>query len=278
MTVKIVTDSSADLPAEVIKELGITVVPLYVRFGEQIYRDRVEISEDEFYQRLSRDPVHPSTTQPTPQDFVEVYQKLAKEADGIISIHLSAKLSGTHESAIMARDMIEKGCPIEIFDSQRLTMALGLIVMAAATMAKAGKDMAAVLKEVKAISPKIDMLALLDTLKYLQLGGRIGKAQALLGSLLNIKPVLTLKDGEVVPVAKVRTRSKGIDRLLELVKGAQNIQDLSVVYNTTPDEAQALVESIGAFFPKDRITLARVGPVLGVHMGPGSLVVALREG
>ncbi|MFH1775520.1 MAG: DegV family protein [Chloroflexota bacterium] len=278
MTVKIVTDSSADLPAEVIKELGITVVPLYVRFGEQVYRDRVDISEDEFYQRLSRDPFHPSTTQPTPQDFVEVYQKLAKEADGIISIHLSAKLSGTHESAIMARDMIEKGCPIEIFDSQRLTMALGLIVMAAATMAKAGKDMAAVLNEVEAITPKIDVLVLLDTLKYLQLGGRIGKAQALLGSLLNIKPVLTLKDGEVVPVAKVRTRSKGIDRLLEFVKGARNIQDLSVVYNTTPDEAQALVESIGALFPKDRIKLARVGPVLGVHMGPGSLVVALREG
>jgi DegV family protein with EDD domain len=278
MVVKIVTDSSADLSPEVIKELGITVVPLYVRFGEQVFRDRVDISEDEFYQRLSRDPIHPSTTQPTPQDFIEVYQKLAKDADGLISIHISAKLSGTHESAIMAKDMIEKGCPIEVFDSQRLTMALGLIVIAAATMAKAGKDMAAVLKEVKEITPKINFLGLLDTLKYLQLGGRIGKAQALLGSLLNIKPVLTLKDGEVVPVAKVRTRTKGIDRLLEFVKGAHNIQDLSVVYNTTPDEAKVLVESIGTLLPKEQIRLARVGPLLGVHMGPGSLVVALREG
>ena len=118
MTIKVVTDSSADLPAQLVEELGITVVPLYVRFGEEVYRDRVDISEDEFYQRLVRDPVHPSTTQPTPQDFTNVYQKLSKEADGIISIHISGKLSGTCSSALQGRELVEKGCPIEVVDSQ----------------------------------------------------------------------------------------------------------------------------------------------------------------
>ncbi|MCK5434121.1 MAG: DegV family EDD domain-containing protein, partial [Dehalococcoidales bacterium] len=118
MTVKIVTDSSADLPAQLVQELGITIVPLYVRFGEKVYRDRVDISEDEFYQRLLHDPIHPSTIQPTPQDFANVYQKLSSEADGIVSIHLPAKLSGTCNAALQGKEMIEKGCPIEVVDSQ----------------------------------------------------------------------------------------------------------------------------------------------------------------
>ena len=277
MTVKIVTDSSADLPAQLVQELGITVVPLYVRFGEKVYRDRVDISEDEFYQRLLHDPVHPSTIQPTPQDFASVYQKLSPKADGIVSIHMSAKLSGTYNSALQGKEMIEKGCPIEVVDSQTTSMGLGLIDIAAAIVAKAGEGLPTVMEEVKQAIPSIRLLFLLDTLEYLLLGGRIGKAKALLGSILNVKPVLTLKDGEVVPAGQVRSRAKGIDRLFDFVKSASNIQDLAVVYNTTPDEAQALEERIGTIFTKEQIKLARVGPMLGVHSGPGALAVALRE-
>ncbi len=277
MTVKIVTDSSADLPAQLVQELGITVVPLYVRFGEKVYRDRVDISEDEFYQRLLHDPVHPSTIQPTPQDFASVYQKLSPKADGIVSIHMSAKLSGTYNSALQGKEMIEKGCPIEVVDSQTTSMGLGLIDIAAAIVAKAGEGLPTVMEEVKQAIPNIRLLFLLDTLEYLLLGGRIGKAKALLGSILNVKPVLTLKDGEVVPAGQVRSRGKGIDRLFDFVKSASNIQDLAVVYNTTPDEAQALEERIGTIFTKEQIKLARVGPMLGVHSGPGALAVALRE-
>jgi len=277
MTIKVVTDSSADLPAQLVEELGVTVVPLYVRFGEEVYRDRVDISEDEFYQRLLHDPVHPSTTQPTPQDFADVYQKLSKEADGIISIHISGKLSGTCSSALQGKELIGKSCPIEVVDSQTLTMGLGMIAVAASDMAKAGKSLPQVVEEVKQLIPTIHLLGLLDTLKYLALGGRIGKAKALLGSILNVKPVLMLKDGEVVPAGQVRTRAKGIDRLFEFAKSAKDIQDLAVVYNTTPDEAQALAERIGSVFPKERIRLARLGPVLGVHCGPGILFVTLRE-
>jgi len=277
MTVKIVTDSSADLPDELVKELGIAVIPLYVRFGDEVLRDRVDISEDEFYNRLEHDPVHPNTTQPGPQDFVDVYQKLVQGADGIVSIHLTGKLSGTCNSALQARETMGKECPVEVVDSETLSMALGLVVIAAAKAAKAGENMDKVVEAAKQTMPKIHLLALLDTLEYLKKGGRIGKAKALLGSILNVKPMLTLKGGEVVPAGQVRTRAKGMGRLFEFVQSAANIQDLVVVHSTTPDEAQALAERLGSVFDKEKIIMSRVGPVLGVHMGPGALIVAIRE-
>lgn len=277
MVVKIVTDSGADLPAELVQELGITVVPLYLRFGEEIFRDQVDINADEFYQRLLHDPVHPSTTQPTPQDFVNVYQKLSKEADGIVSIHISSKLSGTLNSATQAKGLIEKGCPIELVDSESVSMGLGLMSIAAATAAKAGGDLKKVLAEATQAVPNIRLLALLDTLKYLLLGGRIGRAKHLVGSILNVKPMLTLQNGEVVAAGQARTRSKGIDKLIDFASNAANIEDLAVVYNTTPDEAQSLAERIGSVFPREKIRIARIGPMLGVHFGPGALVVAFRE-
>ena len=277
MAIKIVTDSSADLPARLAQELGITVVPLYVRFGEEVYRERVEISEEDFYQRLLHGPIHPVTIQPNPQDFANVYQKLSPEADGIVSIHISSKLSGTCNSASQGREVIEKGCPVEVIDSQVLTVGLGLICIAAATVAKTGADLQQVVKEVKQTLPNVHLLALVDTLKYLLLGGRIGKAKALVGSLLNVKPLLTLEEGEVVPRGQARTRSKGIERLFDFVAKATNIQDLAVAYSTTPDEAQTLAERIGSIFTKQPVKIARLGTTMGVHMGPGALAVAFRE-
>jgi len=199
MTVKIVTDSSADLPAQLVQELGITVVPLYVRFGKDIYRERVDISDEEFYEKLQHGPIHPVTIQPTPQDFANVYEGLSQEADGIVSIHISTKLSGTYNCAVQGKEMIEKRCPIEVVDSQLITISLGLVNIAAVAVANAGGNLQQVLEEVKQAIPNIHLLGLLDTLKYLLLGGRIGRAKALLGSILNVKPLLTLKDGEVMP-------------------------------------------------------------------------------
>ena len=275
MTVKVVTDSGADLPSQLAEELGITVVPVYVRFGEKVYRDRVDISEDEFYQRLLHDPVHPSTTQPTPQDFAEVYQRLSQEADGIISLHISSKLSGTCSSALQGKELVEKRCPIEVVDSQVLTAALAMLAMEANNMAKSGMSLKQVVEKVKQIIPDIHLIGLLDTLKYLALGGRIGKARALLGSVLNVKPILMLKDGEVLPAGRARTRAKGIDELFDFAKSAKDIRDLAVVYNTTPDEAQALAERMGSIFAKEQIRLVKLGPMLGVHCGPGILFVVI---
>ena len=277
MTVEIVTDSTADLPDQLIQELGITVVPLYVRFGEEVYRERVDISADEFYQRLEHDPIHPSTIQPSPQDFVDVYQKVSQDADGIVSIHISSKLSGTCNSALQAKEMMGEKCPIEVVDSQSISMGLGLIDIAAATAAKAGEGLDKVVEEAKQAIPNTRVLGLLDTLKYLLLGGRIGKAKALLGSILNVKPMVTLKDGEVVPAGQARTRTKGIQRLFEFAQNAVDIQDLAILYSTTPDEAQTLAERVDPIFAKERIKFARLGTTLGVHGGPGFLVVTLRE-
>jgi DegV family protein with EDD domain len=278
MAVRIVTDSTADLPPKLAKELGITVVPIYVRFGEEVYRDGVDISGDEFYRRLENTKVHPSTVQPGPQDFLEVYRKLSKGADGIVSVHISTKLSGTYNSALMAKDMLDTKCPVAVVDSEMTTMGLGLLAIVAATMAKDGESANKIVKEVKKAAPKIHLLCLFDTLKYLLLGGRIGKAKALLGSILNVKPMLSVKDGEVVPAGQARTRAKGIDKLFEFAQNAKRIQDLAVVYSTTPDEAQSLAKRLNPIFDQKQIKIARIGPSLGVHMGPGALVVAVREG
>jgi DegV family protein with EDD domain len=276
MVVKVVTDSTADLQPQLAKELGITVVPAYVRFGDEVYRDRVDISEDEFYQRLLHDPIHPSTTQPSPQDFVDVYKELAQEADGIISVHVSSKLSGTYNSALRGKEAVEKECPIEVIDSQVVTMGLGQLAIVANDIARSGKSLPQVVEVVKQTIPSIHVFGLLDTLKYLALGGRIGKVQALIGSVLSVKPMLTIKNGELVPAGRMRSRAKGIDRLFDFVKNAVDIQDLAIVYNTTYDEALALAGRMGSIFPKERVRLARLGPALGVHAGPGILFIALR--
>ena len=277
MVIKIVTDSTADLPAMLTKELDVTVVPVYLRFGDNVYRDRVDISEDEFYQRLLHDPVHPNTTQPTPQDFASIYDKLSEEADGIISIHVASKLSGTYNSALQGKAMITKGCPIEIIDSQTVSIAIGLIVIQASKMVRSGMSLQKIVEEIGQIVPKVHLLILFDTLKYLAKGGRIGKAKALLGSALSVRPLLTVRDGELVPSGQVRTRSKGMDRLLDFVKNATDIQDLAVLHSTSPDEAQALVERTSSIFSKEHTILARLGPALGVHGGSGILAIALRE-
>jgi DegV family protein with EDD domain len=276
VTIRIVTDSTADLPPGVAEELGITVVPLYVRFGDEVYRDRVDISEDEFYQRLERDTVHPGTTQPTPEDFARVYRGLGKEADGIVSIHISSKLSGTYSSALQAKEIVGDICHIEVIDSLWASMGLGLLAMDAAAATSAGKGMQQIADEARAMIPCMRYLGMFDTLKYLYLGGRIGKAKCLLGSALNVKPLLTLKAGELHAVGRARTRSKGMERLFEFAKGAGDMSDIAVVHNTTPDDAQALVERLTPVAPGARIIVARLGPVLGVHTGPGAMFVIVR--
>jgi len=276
MTVKVVTDSTSDLSPKVAQELGITVVPVYVRFGEKVYRDGVDIGHDEFYQRLAESPVHPATSQPTPSDFAEVYSRLSRETDGVVSIHLSRKTSGTYDSALQGRELVGAGCHIEVVDSLSVSMGLGLIAMAAARLAEAGESLQAVMDEVRQAISSVRLLGVFDTLKYLLLGGRVSRTKALVGTLLNVKPLLTMRDGELVQAGLARTRNRGIDRLFDLVKNALSIQEVAIVHSTTPDEASSLRERIGAFLAREQIHIARLGPALGVHGGPGTLILALR--
>jgi len=256
--------------------MGITVVPLYVCFGQDMYRDREEITEEDFYQRLLQGPVHPTTTQPTPNDFVEVYRQFSTSVDGIVSIHISEKLSGTCNSARQAIKLVEEGCPIEVVDSETVSTALGLVVVAAATAAKAGGSLQQVAEAARQAIANTRILVLFDTLHYLAKGGRIGKAKSLLGSMLSVKPMLTITEGEFVPVGQVRTRSKGIEKLLEFVRSADGIEDLAVINSTTPDEAESLADSIRTIVPSAQTRVTRLGTALGVHGGPGVLAVTYR--
>ena len=277
MAVRIVTDSLSDITSDIAQELGITVVPLTVSFGRESFIDRITMTTDEFYKRLAHDTTWPTTTQPPPTDFVNVYNKLAEETDEILVITLSSKLSGTYESALNAKDMIKGKCRIEVIDSLSVIMGLGLIVIAAAKAAQAGANLDEVADLVRRAMPRSHVVMLFDTLKYLAKGGRIGKAQGLLGSLLSVKPILILRDGEVSPLTRVRSRVAGVDYLYNFVAGFPKIEELAVEHATTPDDADKLAERLSPLFPKERIYRSTISPVVGTYAGPGVLSVTVLE-
>jgi DegV family protein with EDD domain len=277
MAVKIVTDTLSDITGDLAEELGVSVVPLYVRFGESIYRDRVEISTDEFYRRLINEAVFPSTTQPTPNDFLEVYKKLAKETDEILVIVVSSKLSGTYQSATQARELLKRECRIEVIDSLSVAMGMGLIVISAANAIKSGANLNEVTGLVRRLVSRSHVAYLFETLKYLAKGGRIGKAQGLLGSMLSVKPILTMREGELAPLTRVRSVSAGIDYLYGYAAGFSNIQGMAVEHATSPGEADKLVERLGTIYPKERIYRAVISPVVGAYAGPNALALTVLE-
>ena len=278
MTVKVVTDSTCDMPPQLMQDLGITAVPIYVVFGDKSYRDKLDIGDDEFYERLVHGPVHPSTSIPTPKDFADVYNKLAQETDEIISIHITSKESGTYNAALLARELVTKKCRIEVVDSLSMSMALGLLVAEAGRQAKAGASLEKLTESVRQTIPKVHLIFLLDTLKYVVRGGRLGKAYGIIGSALRVKPLLTLKEGDLSLVGVARTKAKAVERLFEFAKGFPKVKELAVSYTTAHDEAKAFADRLTAAFPSVRVSLMRVGSSLGTHAGPGGMGIAVREG
>ena len=272
MPVRVVTDSTADLPAEVTRQWGITVVPLTVHFGQETYRNGVDITPDEFYRRLAAAPKLPTTAQPPVGAFVETYKALALGTEGILSIHISAKLSGTYNSALGAKEEVKGLCPIEVVDSLQGSLGLGLVALAAARAAQAGKPLGEVAAEARRASGQT-----LDTLEYLAKGGRIGKAQAFLGSLLNIKPIVGLEEGETHPFERVRSRRRALERLAQMARDLAPLQEAWVVHATTPDDARDLAERIKTLVPTGEVPIGRLGPVVGTYLGPGALGLALRR-
>lgn len=275
MTVKIVTDSVADLSPQVVKEMGISVVPLRVRFGDEVYRDGIDLTPDQFYGKLKTSKIFPNTSVPSPADFVQVYDKLSEETDEILAILVSARLSATYEVALQSIGKMKRKCRVELLDSQTATMAEGFIVMAAAKAAKSGASLDEVIEVARRAIPRVDFRAAFDTLDYLRRGGRIGRAQAFLGSMLRINPIIALKDGVVEPAGRTRSRAKAIDLLYEFAADYSLIEEMAVENTACPDEAEALLERLGAIFPKERIHRSRMTPVIGTHTGPGLLLVAV---
>lgn len=277
MTVKIVTDSTADIPTELAQKLGITVVPLYVHFGTEVFRDGIDISADEFYRRLVAGPVLPKTAAPSPGDMAEAYNKLLPESREIVSIHISSKLSATVSSALLGKEQTGKDCRIEVIDSRQTTMALGLLAIGAAQRAMSGAGLSEIVDWVHQAIPKTHLFGLFDTLDYLQKGGRIGKAQAFLGSLLQIKPIIGIRDGEVHPFERVRTRKKALERLVEMAIAFKAVQSLALFYSTDGEAVDNLAHSLKKAFPGIEIYRSRFGPVMGTYTGPGAVGVALIE-
>lgn len=274
MAVRVVTDSTCDLPAALVAEHGITVVPLTVVFGEEALLDGVEIDANGFYERLRDFPGVPRTSQPSVQRFVEAYKALASDGHEIVSIHLSSRLSGTLNSASIARDQLAHEAHIELIDSYQVSMGLGSIVMDAAIAAAAGGTLAEVAYAARRAMDRTRVVACLDTLEYLRRGGRIGRATSMLGSLLSIKPLIQVENGEIAPFDRVRTRSKALDRLFAVATEDRNVRRMFVGCGGNDDEARAFMERLRPMLPHTEFHLGQVGPAVGVHGGPNILGVA----
>jgi DegV family protein with EDD domain len=267
MAVRIVTDSASDLPPETCEELAIEVVPLTIRFGEEEFVDRKELSTAEFWRRLETSSVLPETAAPSVGAFEETFRRLADEgADGIVCVNLSAKLSATMQSAQVAAKALDGLCPVSIVDSKSASMGIGTLAIYAARRARDGADLTAIVDELEARRDRQTLLAALDTLEYLRKGGRIGGAQALLGSMLSIKPIITVTDGEVEPAGKVRTRSKALQFIIDRVP-SDGVESIAVLHAGAPD-IDEFMERLRPKLADAEIIVGHVGPVVGVHAGP----------
>jgi len=267
--VHIVTDSTADLPREVVEEYNITVVPLKVLFGREVFLDGVNLTAGEFFEKLAAVKELPITSQPAPAEFVEYYRPLVDQGASIISIHISSQMSGTAQSAKLAKNMLEYE-DLEIIDSQTVSVPLGMMVAAAARAARAGKTKDEILELIRYIMENQRTYFMVDTLEYLQRGGRIGKAQAFLGTLLNVKPLLQIKEGLVHPYEKVRGRKKALNRLVQVVEkefGARKVW-VYLTHGNDPEALEKLHTKIEEKLNCREIWTSQLGPVVGTHIGP----------
>ena len=272
MAVRILTDSTADIPKEQADALGIAVVPLTVIFGEEAYLDGIEMDNATFYSRLQSSKVSPRTSQPPPAAFMEAYQQLINEgADAILCVTLTAKLSGTYQSACTARDSLEgdlKKIPIEIVDSESVSMAMGMAILKAATEAQQGLDLKTIKANLLDRLSRTRLLFVLDTLEYLKRGGRIGSATALVGNMLSIKPILSIKNGIIDVVERPRTRNKAYARIGQLFNDMGQPEDICVVESDT-QVGQQLVQSLHESYTGS-IPTYKLGAVVGTYAGPGT--------
>jgi DegV family protein with EDD domain len=274
--VKIVVDSTADLPQEVRERYGIEMVPLKVHFGNETYLDSVTIQSKAFFEKLAAAEHLPTTSQPSPVDFVEVYRRLLNEPDteAILSFHLSSAFSGTYQSAMLAKSMLDNDEKITIVDSKSASLGFGMLAIAAAEAAENGASAEECLDAAKRLKEETQLYFLVDTLEYLHRNGRIGKASAVFGSLLNIKPILSIgEDGVIVPVGKERGSRKAMKRIMELLKGRFNGMEVDAmfVHANSPDSVEQLESLLKEHFTVRNTSTYELGPVIGTHVGPGTI-------
>jgi len=278
LAVKIVTDSTCDFTPHMAQELGVTVVPLHVIFGDASYRDGVDITAEEFYEMLVKSRQLPTTSAPSVGDFQEVYTRLLDEGHSIVSIHLSGKLSATVRMAQAAADSLKQPGRIAVVDSQSVSLGIGFAIMEAAAATRSGASLEEARAAAESIPRRLHIQFMVDTLEYLRRGGRIGRARAYLGTILKIKPILSIREGELFPVERVRTRSQGVERIIQGAVRYQDVKMAAVAHSTTPDEAELIRGRLAVAFPHAQVFVARFTPVLGTHGGPGVVGIGVVEG
>jgi DegV family protein with EDD domain len=262
----VVTDSTADLPDSWRERYGIEVVPLKVLFGEETLRDGVDMNNEEFFQRLAASTKLPTTSAPSPGEFAELYERLSKDFEGCISIHIGAQLSATAEAARVGAQSVE-GFKVNVIDSETVTMPMAFLCKVAGESATLEEATAEVQRRI----PKCRVLALLDTLRYIEMGGRVSRAQAMIGTMLDLKPLLLVVDREIKPVDRVRTRSRAVPRMVEFFKAELPVEYVGVVHAQAPDEAEQIAEDLRQKLPELEIPVGQIGCVLGTHTGPKAL-------
>ena len=278
MTVRVVTDSASDLPAELAEELDIEIMPLKVRFGDEEFVDRHQLTTDEFWRRCNASAELPSTAAPSPGEFEEAFRRAAASgAEGVVCICLSGALSATYEAAQQAARTLEGQVDVRVIDSRALTLAEGVIAVQAARAAQDGKSIDDIVGLVEDLIPRTRIYAALDTLENLKKGGRIGGAQAMIGSMLSIKPVIELNSGKVEQESKQRTRGKALRYLVDKVAEHAPVENLAVMHGDAPD-VEEFLEMLSAVHPREGITVARLGPVIGAHGGPRLMGVTFQSG
>jgi DegV family protein with EDD domain len=274
MTVAIVTDSTADLPSQLTKTRSITVVPLTLNFENRSLLDGVDIRPSEFYRKLPNATTHPTTSQPSPGRFAETYAQLLSDHSDVVSIHISEKLSGTYASAVQGADMTDPK-RVHVVDSQLVSMSLGLLTLAASEMVAQGESAESVTQRVTAMREHVQTYFSVATLEFLRRGGRIGRASALLGSVLQVKPVLCIRDGLVTPLERVRTFDRALSRVVELAREVDRGDGLCVCVGNADAEADAERVARGLEDIAETLLIHPLGPVVGAHAGPGVVGVGV---
>jgi len=262
----VVTDSTADLPEEWRRRYGIQIVPLKVLFGQESFRDGIEIDNEEFFRRLAASTNLPTTSAPSPGDFAAVYERLSKDFESCVSIHIGAQLSATAEAARVGAQQVA-GFPVTVIDSETVTMPIAFLCRIAAECPTLDEAVAAVTTRI----PRCRILALLDTLRYLEMGGRIGRAQAAIGTMLDLKPLLLVKDREITAVDRVRTKKRAVQRMVEYFRSDGPAEHVAVMHAQSAGEAEGVVAELRAELPDQEITVGQIGAVLGTHTGPKAL-------
>ena len=276
MKIKILTDGSTDIPQSTIEELDIKVIPDHIKIGEKDYIANDNISIDELYELAAKPDADVTTTQPKPEEFKAAFSAACKDSDGVICILTSSKFSMMCKNAQAVAAKMKKSKPITVIDSKSISSGTGILVIEAAKLAKAGADFDDIVDKVEALREKLSVTFVLDSIGPIEKSGRLGKASIFTKALIDLKPLVTIVDGEFQPVTQERTRKKALEKLLDIVNNIKDGEEAYVTFNTRPEEAIEFAKSIKTI-KSNKIIINRLNPALGIHGGPGILSVAIKR-